>query len=384
MTGLSISAQDERTSSLAGGDRAPKLEVEGEVTERQVEEYATGAPLAALVASLMLGMFLVALDNTIVSTAIPKITDEFRDLSRSDSIPSDHDPWKLLLNVLGLQSTWGKLFKYFPIKLWYLIAMFVFELGSLVCAVAQSSTSLIVGRAIQGLSGSGVTVGLFTIVGFAAAPKKRPQYLGILGAIYAIAAVLGPLLGGAFTTEVTWRWCFYVNLPLGGLAAIITLFFFNPPANAKPVQAPLKEKLLHLDLVGAALVMSLLVSYVLALYSVVIGLLVGFVAILGVFILWEMYQKEYAMIVPRILIKYLAIHLPGVDTALVLETGATQIRDAFSAEQVPVVVRAYISGLKIVFAITTAAFGIATVVAPLGNWKKLDEEAIKKAGSGAV
>jgi len=234
----------------------------------------------------------------------------------------------LSLTVLGFQSTWGKLYKYLPIKTWYLVAILVFELGSLICAVAPDPTTLIVGRAIAGVGGSGITVGLFTIIGFAASPEKRPQFLGMAGATYAIAAVLGPLIGGAFTERVSWRWvcrtilvcarrplliesqCFYINLPIGGVAAAITFFFFKPPTSAKPAQATMKEKLLQLDLLGAALMMGLLISYILALQyggqtrpwnsSVVIGLLVGFVVILAVFIVWEMYQKEYAMIVPRL------------------------------------------------------------------------------------
>jgi MFS family permease len=104
--------------------------------------------------------------------------------------------------------------------------------------------------------------------------------------------------------------CFWINLPIGGLAAIVVFIFFKTPANVKPTQASFKEKLLQMDLVGAALMMSLIVSYMLALQyggqthpwksSQVIGLLVGFVAIVAVFIAWEIYQKERAMIVKRL------------------------------------------------------------------------------------
>jgi len=90
--------------------------------------------------------------------------------------------------------------------------MFIFEVGSLVCAVAKNPTTLIVGRAIAGLGGSGVAVGVFTMLAFAAPPEKRPQILGFAGATYGIAAVIGPLIGGAFTENATWRWVGYFAL----------------------------------------------------------------------------------------------------------------------------------------------------------------------------
>ena len=110
------------------------------------------------------------------------------------------------MTVAVFQSPWGKTYKYFPLKISFLAAIFIFEVGSLICAVAQNSTTLIVGRAIAGIGAAGVGSGSYTIIAFAAEPKKRATFTGIIGASYGVAAVAGPLIGGAFTDKVTWRW----------------------------------------------------------------------------------------------------------------------------------------------------------------------------------
>lgn len=264
-------------------------------------EYPTGFRFLTVATSLVLSIFLIALDTTIVSTAIPRITDEFKSVNDVGWYGS-----AFFLTLASFQGAWGKVFRYFPLKTSFIAATIIFEVGSLICAVAQDSVTLIVGRAIAGWGAAGVSSGCYTILAFSAAPEKRAAMTGLIGASFTIASFAGPLIGGAFTQTTTWRWCFYVNLPIGGLAVALLAFFFKTPANSRTKGVSWKEIFLQMDPIGIVLVLCGTVCFLLALEwggvektwsnRDVIGTLVGFGVLVLAFIANECFWKERAMI----------------------------------------------------------------------------------------
>jgi MFS family permease len=168
---------------------------------------------------------LVALDQTIVATAIPQIVSDFNGLSQVTWVASACECIFLIVSNLypdlctidfltqaGFMLTFGQVISVGTTKWIYMMLIVIFEIGSLLCGVAPNMITLILGRAIAGVGGGGIFVSVLTIITQITRLEQRPLLFGLFGAIFALSSVLGPLLGGAFTDKVSWRWCFYSEL----------------------------------------------------------------------------------------------------------------------------------------------------------------------------
>ncbi|KAG8983536.1 hypothetical protein FRB94_007770 [Tulasnella sp. JGI-2019a] len=273
--------------------------------------HLSGFKLASVLSALLLSIFLVVLDRTIVATAIPVITSDFHSLGASSWIATVY-----FLTQAGCLLTFGQILSVAPTLWVYLTAIGIFELGSVFCGAARSMTVLIIGRAIAGMGSAGVMVACIAIVSQITRLDQRPMVFGFFAGTLALGSIVGPLLGGALTERASWRWCFLLNLPLGAITIGAVLLLLRPsnmqkgnPSNGSESMS-LVAKILKIDWVGSVFYFSSATCILIALQSggvdkpwndksIIILFAVG--GALGIaFLLWEHRLGEKAVLPLRL------------------------------------------------------------------------------------
>ncbi|KAI2775670.1 MFS general substrate transporter [Daldinia loculata] len=264
-----------------------------EETDEQLSPTAT----FLLVLSLTVSTFIAAIEQTIVATAVPTIAKSFQ----ATELGYAWIGTAYLLPAAGTScySTLGKISDIFGRKPILLAAIIVFLIGSLVGALANNINTLIAGRVIQGIGGGGILGLSITIVGDVFSPRDRSKYYSILGVTWGLACGIGPVVGGAFAEFVSWRWCFWINLPIAGLAGIFVIFFLK----VHTPKTPIIEGLLAMDWLGTITIVGATVMFLLGIgyggaaepwdSPVVICLIVFGVVTVGLYVLIEWKVAKY-------------------------------------------------------------------------------------------
>jgi EmrB/QacA subfamily drug resistance transporter len=258
------------------------------------------------------GMLLAALDQTIVATALPTIVGQLGGLNHLSWVVTAY-----LLTSTASAPLYGKISDQVGRKSVFQVAVVIFLVGSALSGAAQSLPELIATRAIQGLGAGGILAIALAIVGEIVPPRERGRYVGYFGAVFALASVVGPLAGGFFVDSLSWRWVFYINLPLGIVCLVVTQIV---------LKAPFARHRHKIDFVGAALVVASVSSLLLvsvwggSQYPWGSGTIVGLggtgLVLLGLFVLWEARVSE-----PILPLKLFASKIFSVSVALCFIVG---------------------------------------------------------------
>lgn len=204
---------------------------------------------------LQLALFLAALDGTIVSTALPTIGSFFNRMDIASWVATAY-----ILTYNAFQPLFSKLSDIFGRKIIISIGIVIFLIGSILCGTAQNMVWLIVARAITGIGAAAIYSMVFIIVSDLVSLEKRGNYQGLITAVYALSSVFGPLIGGAFTDRVSWRWNFFINLPVGAIAMVLIFVYLRNDASKDSVT----EKMKRVDYIGSTIVLTSTTLFLLA------------------------------------------------------------------------------------------------------------------------
>lgn len=289
-------------------------EVSESTTHEEVQEtedtskYVKFSSVVLISIVLCLATLCVAVDNTIISTAVPRITHDFHSI--------DDVGWYAAIYPLmscAFQPSYGKIYTLFSSKLVFLAALLIFEIGSVVCATAPNSHVFILGRALAGLGSAGIQAGTTLILAECVPLRQRPTWNSIIGSIFAVGSVVGPLLGGAFSDSTTWRWCFYINLPIGGAVMVFIAFFYDGSRGGKRAfkSTRFRSQIARFDLAGTFTFVSATICLLLALswggttYAWDNARIIALLTVAGVlfcsFVGVEYWRKDSAIIPLRLL-----------------------------------------------------------------------------------
>lgn len=229
--------------------------------QSQQHQYPTGIKLIFILVNIAAVLVLACIDMNIIATALPSITDHFHTVADVGWYSS-----AFRLCVCAFQFVFGKAYALFSVKYVFLLANVISIAGSVLCGTAATSTMLVIGRAVAGLGSAGLFAGCFVILVQSVPLRRRPMFMGIMGGVEGVATLAAPLIGGALTQSVGWRWCFYLNAPIGLMTILLTMFCFTDESKPDHItRLTLKQKAAQLDLVSNMVFIPALTSLFLAL-----------------------------------------------------------------------------------------------------------------------
>ncbi|MFD1625823.1 MDR family MFS transporter [Azospirillum griseum] len=328
----------------------------------------THAEIVSVFSGVALAMLMAAMDQTIVATALPTMAGELGGLEML--------PWVVTAYLLASTTTtpiYGKLSDLYGRKRVLEVAILLFLAGSALCAAAQTMTQLILFRALQGLGGGGLMALAFTIIGDVVAPRERGRYQGMIGGVFALASVAGPLLGGAFTETIGWHWIFLINLPIGLAALVMTRRTLGrlPLGRAKPT----------IDLLGALLLTGAVTSLLVVATRggapglewtspLCLGLAGGGAALLAAFVWHEGRTAEPILPLPLFRLPVVAVATPVVAvSAMVLFAGIVFLPLHLQLVQGANATASGLMLLPMVLGMTFGAVGGGRLIAKTGRYK---------------